>query len=279
VDFDNKHALHLCKRHPCTLTFERQPTDWREQVTTWRDLRGLLYSHSDVCVFIKLAGLYWTAKSQYIFYYGLRDFSIILYLWRQFKWELSCFGLHSLQLQNTKSKLEQKTFQHQRNYLKPAIALNFITTCFRNLSNGRLTAAVDIPNIVRERNFIVSYWEMKNIEAMPYLVVTLALWNFKQRFQMQGQQQFDLYTQNSYRERSDVVASRRRALRCRQCVWEKCVMQQASDRVYKSCVRRCVLLWHQNVRKHNMVQYCSAALTVSQLLFTELNVRSQVEII
>jgi hypothetical protein len=42
------------KRHPCTSTVWRQLTDWREQVTTWRDLRGLLYSHSDtVCLLIQ----------------------------------------------------------------------------------------------------------------------------------------------------------------------------------------------------------------------------------
>jgi hypothetical protein len=32
----------------CTSTIERQLTDWREQVTTWRDLHGVLYSHSDI---------------------------------------------------------------------------------------------------------------------------------------------------------------------------------------------------------------------------------------
>jgi hypothetical protein len=32
----------------------RQLADWRKQVTTWRDLRGLLYSHSDiVCLLIQ----------------------------------------------------------------------------------------------------------------------------------------------------------------------------------------------------------------------------------
>jgi hypothetical protein len=52
--FDNEHSLHLWKRHPCTSTVERQLTDWREQVTTWRDLRGLLYSHNDiVCLLIQ----------------------------------------------------------------------------------------------------------------------------------------------------------------------------------------------------------------------------------
>jgi hypothetical protein len=36
------------------FTCERQLTDWREQVTIWRDLRGLLYSHSDiVCILIQ----------------------------------------------------------------------------------------------------------------------------------------------------------------------------------------------------------------------------------
>jgi hypothetical protein len=42
------------KRHPCTSTVQRQLTDWREQVTTWRDLHGLLYNHSDiVCLLIQ----------------------------------------------------------------------------------------------------------------------------------------------------------------------------------------------------------------------------------
>jgi hypothetical protein len=53
--FDNEHSLHLWKRHPCTSTVEKQLTDWREQVTTWRDLCGLFYSHSDiVCLLIQL---------------------------------------------------------------------------------------------------------------------------------------------------------------------------------------------------------------------------------
>jgi hypothetical protein len=54
VVFNNEHSLHLWKRHPCTSTIERQLTDWSEQVTTWRDLRALLYSHSDiVCLLIQ----------------------------------------------------------------------------------------------------------------------------------------------------------------------------------------------------------------------------------
>jgi hypothetical protein len=54
VVFDNEHSLHLRIGHPCTSTVERQLTDWRGQVTTWRDLRGLLYSHSDiVCLLIQ----------------------------------------------------------------------------------------------------------------------------------------------------------------------------------------------------------------------------------
>jgi hypothetical protein len=54
VVFDNEQSLHLWKIHPCTSTVWRQLTDWREQVTTWRDLRGLLYSHRDtVCVLIQ----------------------------------------------------------------------------------------------------------------------------------------------------------------------------------------------------------------------------------
>jgi hypothetical protein len=50
--FDNEHSLHLWKRHPCTSTLWRQLTDWREQVTTWRDLRGLMYIHNyTVCLY------------------------------------------------------------------------------------------------------------------------------------------------------------------------------------------------------------------------------------
>jgi hypothetical protein len=48
VVFYNEHSLHLWKRHPCTSNAERQLTDWRKQVTTWHDLRGLLYSRSDI---------------------------------------------------------------------------------------------------------------------------------------------------------------------------------------------------------------------------------------
>jgi hypothetical protein len=47
VVFDNEHSLHLWRRCPCTSTIWRQLTDWCEQVT-WRDLRGFLYSHSDI---------------------------------------------------------------------------------------------------------------------------------------------------------------------------------------------------------------------------------------
>jgi hypothetical protein len=46
VVFDNEHSLHLRKTHPCTLTVWRQLTDRREQVTTWHNLLGLLFSHS-----------------------------------------------------------------------------------------------------------------------------------------------------------------------------------------------------------------------------------------
>jgi hypothetical protein len=46
--FGTEHSLHLWKRHSCTATVWRQPTDWRGQVTSWRYLRGLLYSHSDI---------------------------------------------------------------------------------------------------------------------------------------------------------------------------------------------------------------------------------------
>jgi hypothetical protein len=49
--FENEHLLHLWKRHPWTLTVWQQLTDWREQVATWRGLRRLLYSHSDIVVY------------------------------------------------------------------------------------------------------------------------------------------------------------------------------------------------------------------------------------
>jgi hypothetical protein len=51
--FGNEHS-YLWKIHPCTSTVDRKLTDWREQVTTRRYLRGLLYSHSDiVCLLIR----------------------------------------------------------------------------------------------------------------------------------------------------------------------------------------------------------------------------------
>jgi hypothetical protein len=55
--FDNEHSLHLRKRHCCTTTVSIQLTDWREQVTTWRDLCGLLYSHSDIVRLLIQSGL------------------------------------------------------------------------------------------------------------------------------------------------------------------------------------------------------------------------------
>jgi hypothetical protein len=48
VVFDNEHSLHLWKRHPCTSAVEIQLTDCHEQVTTWRNLRRLLYSCSSI---------------------------------------------------------------------------------------------------------------------------------------------------------------------------------------------------------------------------------------
>jgi hypothetical protein len=55
---NNEHTLHLCKRHPCTWPVWRL-TEWGERVAAWRDLRGLLYSHSGtVCVCV-LIQLYW----------------------------------------------------------------------------------------------------------------------------------------------------------------------------------------------------------------------------
>jgi hypothetical protein len=54
VVLDNEHSLYLWKTHPYTSTAERQRTDWQEQVTTWRDLCGILYRHSDiVCLLIQ----------------------------------------------------------------------------------------------------------------------------------------------------------------------------------------------------------------------------------
>jgi hypothetical protein len=66
VVFDNEHSLHLWKRHPCTSTVERQLPDWREQVITWRDLRGLL--------FINPIELYWIATSNKYFNMGCVTF-------------------------------------------------------------------------------------------------------------------------------------------------------------------------------------------------------------
>jgi hypothetical protein len=72
---DNEHLLYLWKRHPCTSTVWRQLTDWRVQVTTWRDLRGLLYNHSDiVCLRINSTGLYWMATINKYFNMGCVTF-------------------------------------------------------------------------------------------------------------------------------------------------------------------------------------------------------------
>jgi hypothetical protein len=46
--FESEKFLHTWKRHPYTSTVWRKVTDWRAQVTTWGDLRGLLYSHRDI---------------------------------------------------------------------------------------------------------------------------------------------------------------------------------------------------------------------------------------
>jgi hypothetical protein len=68
----------IVKRHPCTSTDERQLTDWREQVTTCRDLRGLLYSHSDIVCFLIQSNCI-ELQPQIFFLDGLHDFSITLY--------------------------------------------------------------------------------------------------------------------------------------------------------------------------------------------------------
>jgi hypothetical protein len=53
--FDDEASLHLWKRHPWLWTVWRKLTDWREQVATWRDKLGPLYSHGDaVCLLIQL---------------------------------------------------------------------------------------------------------------------------------------------------------------------------------------------------------------------------------
>jgi hypothetical protein len=73
--FDNEHSLHLWKRHPCISTVWRQLTDWREQVTTWRDLRRPLCSHSDVvCIYINPVELYWIATINKYFNMGCMTF-------------------------------------------------------------------------------------------------------------------------------------------------------------------------------------------------------------
>jgi hypothetical protein len=47
VVFDNEKLLHKWKIHLYTSIVERQLTDWGE-VTTRRDLHGILYSHNDI---------------------------------------------------------------------------------------------------------------------------------------------------------------------------------------------------------------------------------------
>jgi hypothetical protein len=59
VVFNNEESLHLWKRHPCTLTVWQQLMDWHKQLTTWRDLCGLL--SQQYCVFINPIKLYWIA--------------------------------------------------------------------------------------------------------------------------------------------------------------------------------------------------------------------------
>lgn len=51
---DSRQSLHLWKRHFCSSTVWRQQTDWREQITTRRDLSWLLYSHNDIAFVHKI---------------------------------------------------------------------------------------------------------------------------------------------------------------------------------------------------------------------------------
>lgn len=60
---DSEHPLHLRRRHPCTSTVCWQRTDRHGQVTTWRDLCGLL------CVYCSLAP-YWIATDNKYFNIG-----------------------------------------------------------------------------------------------------------------------------------------------------------------------------------------------------------------
>jgi hypothetical protein len=77
VVFDNEHTLHLWK-NPCTSTVERKLTVWREQVTTWRDRRRLLCSHSDI-VFNNPIELYWIATIYR--YFNMRCVTFRLLYW------------------------------------------------------------------------------------------------------------------------------------------------------------------------------------------------------
>jgi hypothetical protein len=77
--FDSEHSLHLWKRRAYTSTVERQLSDWRVQVTTWRDLRGLLYSHWDIA-FINRINCTELQPSINVLIW-LRNFSITLYFW------------------------------------------------------------------------------------------------------------------------------------------------------------------------------------------------------
>jgi hypothetical protein len=108
VVFDSEHSLHWWKRHPCTSTVRRQLTDWREQVTTWRDLRGLSYSHSDI-VFINPIELYWIATINDYFNTGCVTFrspsttlfarqrtcGVTCWIWRFVPWAHVCVRSNS----------------------------------------------------------------------------------------------------------------------------------------------------------------------------------------
>jgi hypothetical protein len=72
--FDNEQRV---KKTSLNLNVERQLTGWCEQVTTWRDQRGLLYSHSDiVCILIQSICI------------EFRDFSITLQVFTDVSEEL-----------------------------------------------------------------------------------------------------------------------------------------------------------------------------------------------
>jgi hypothetical protein len=61
VVYESEHCCTCERRRPYTSTVCRQVTDCSKQVITWRDLRGLLYSHSDSMGLLIQSNFIWIA--------------------------------------------------------------------------------------------------------------------------------------------------------------------------------------------------------------------------